>query len=129
MKTLQATPRPGHRSARLVMHEEYGVPYIEETGEVPDGVDFALFWQDAWREGRCYMDGASNLTFVTYGDALRIDLDEYIDEGIDIRLPFYLLTVEQLQDLARAYAQELGYTTIGDCTIQSMPGMFNAGRF
>jgi hypothetical protein len=114
MKILQqAASVRGYRSFRLAEDNVYGIPSIAETGALPDGQDFAVFWNGEWREGRCSMDLGGNLTFVTYGDALRIPLD--METGIDIRLPNYVLTAERVLDLARQYADELGYTTIQEC--------------
>ncbi len=112
MKMLyHATSVIGHRILHIAEDEEYGIPLVVETGALPDGEDFAVFWNGAWREGRCYVSFGNALTFVTYGDAERIPLN--LDAGmIEIRVPIYMLTTERLLDLAREYAHELGYTTI-----------------
>lgn len=108
----------GYRIVHVAEDEDYGIPLVVETGALPDGEDFAVFWNGAWREGRCYVSFGNTLTFVTYGDAERIPLN--LDEGmIEIRVPIYVLTTEHLLDLARKYAHELGYTTIRECHFTS----------
>ena len=108
----------GHRIVHIAEDEEYGILLVVETGALPDGEDFAVFWNGAWREGRCYVSFGNTLTFVTYGDSERIPLN--LDEGmIEIRVPNYALTTERLLDLAQNYVYELGYTTIRECNFIS----------
>jgi len=85
---------------------------FEETGELPEGYDFAVLWDGEWREGRCY-NSSPRRTFVTYGDAQRLPLHA----GMEVRLPLYTLDTEQLLELARAHAYELGYIPTQDGTI------------
>ncbi|MBA2394162.1 MAG: hypothetical protein H0V70_15650 [Ktedonobacteraceae bacterium] len=101
-----------------LLSAQSGIPLIVETGDLPDGEDFAVFRNGVWREGRCYVNFGNTLTFVTYGDAERIPLN--LDKGmIEIRVPNYVLTTERLLDLAQDYAYELGHTTIRECNFIS----------
>ncbi|MFI5421585.1 MAG: hypothetical protein ACHQ1H_11510 [Nitrososphaerales archaeon] len=104
----------GHRIVHIAEDEKYGILLVAETGALPDGEDFAVFWYGLWRVGRFYVNFGISLTFVTHGDAERIPLN--LDEGaIEIRVPIYVLTAERLLDLAKNYAYELGYTTVQEC--------------
>ncbi|MHB8595793.1 MAG: hypothetical protein ACYDER_03170 [Ktedonobacteraceae bacterium] len=106
MKLLQGTLKlSGYLFSRLVDPEDLDLLRFEDTGELADGLDFALWWQDGWREGRCYSSIAGR-TFVTYGDAQRLPLSP----GMHTRRSNYVLEHEQLLELADTYASELGYT-------------------
>lgn len=116
MKILQGVAQAsGHWTTSLVDPEDLGLLRFEETGELPEGMDFAVLRDEVWREGRCY-DSSHERTFVTYGDAERLSLRA----GMQGRLPLYALGTERLLDLARTYVQELGYipmqegTTVGE---------------
>lgn len=107
MKLLQGTLKPsGYLFSRLVDPEDLDLLRFEDTGELADGLDFALWWQDGWREGRCYSSIAGR-TFVTYGDAQRLP----ISPGMHTRRSNYVLEHEQLLELASTYACERGYTS------------------
>jgi hypothetical protein len=117
MKILQgAAQASGYWHTRLVDPEDLDLLRFEETGELPEGVDFAVQLDGVWRDGRCYASSPGR-TFVTYGDAQRLALHP----GMEVRLPLYTLDAEQLLKLARTYARELGYTPtqkgtiIGEC--------------
>src|ERR1700680_2781377 len=106
LKRLQgAMQAAGHRVVHLVDPDDVGLLRFEETGESPEGMDFAVRWNGAWREGRCYASFPDS-TFVTYQDAQRLPLHS----GMQARLPLYELSTERLLELARAYVQELGDT-------------------
>ena len=49
--TIQAI---GHPTVHLVDPEDVGLLRFEETGESPEGMDFAVLWNGAWREGCGY---------------------------------------------------------------------------
>lgn len=113
MKILQGVAQAsGYWTTRLVDPEDLGLLRFEETGELPEGLDFAMLWDGIWREGRCY-NSSPDRTFVTYRDAQRFPLHA----GMEVRLPLYTLDTEQLLELARAYAHELGYTPTQEGTI------------
>lgn len=113
MKILQGAAQvSGSWTTRLVDPEDLGLLRFEETGEPPEGLDFAVLWDGIWREGRCYASSPER-TFVTSGDAQRLPLHA----GIQVRLPLYTLDTEQLLELVRAYAHELGYTPTQEGTI------------
>lgn len=106
MKLLQGTLKPsGYLFSRLVDPEDLDLLRFEDTGELADGLDFAIWWQDGWRKGRCYSSIARR-TFVTYGDTQRLPLSP----GMHTRRSNYVLEHEQLLELASAYAHELGCT-------------------
>lgn len=113
MKSLQgAAQASGYRTTRLVDPEDLDLLRFEDTGELPEGLDFAVLWDGVWREGRCYPSSFER-SFVTYGDAQRLPLHD----GTEVRLPLYTLDTERLLELARAYAYELGYTPTQEGTI------------
>jgi hypothetical protein len=122
MKILRgAVQTSGHWILHLVDPEDSGILRFEETGEMPEGKDFAVRWKGVWREGRCY-DSYPDRTFVTYKDAQRLPLHA----GMQVRMPLYILSTERLLELAHAYVHELGYiptqkgTIVGpDATIAS----------
>lgn len=105
MKLLQGILQPsGYRIVHLVDPEDLDLLRFEETWETPEGLDFALWWNGAWHEGRCY-DGFPERTFVIYGTAQRLPLRH----GMRARLPHYTLGPDRLLELTSAYVQELGY--------------------
>ena len=107
MKLLRGNLQPsGYRVSRLVDPEDLDLLCFEDTGEMPEGLDFAILWEGVWREGRCYASFPGR-TFVTYGDAQRVPLCA----GMQTRRPNYLLELERLLEQAFTYARELGYTT------------------
>jgi hypothetical protein len=70
MKILRgAIKASGYRILHLVDPEDSGILRFEETGEMPEGMDFAVLWKAIWRQGRCY-PSYPDRTFVTYHDAL-----------------------------------------------------------
>jgi len=106
MKLLRGTLQPsGYRVSRLVDPEDLDLLRFEDTGEIPEGLDFALLWKGVWRDGRCFASFAGR-TFVTYGDAQRLPLRV----GMQTRRPNYELETERLLELASTYVRELGYT-------------------
>src|SRR5712692_4407531 len=105
MKLLQGTLRPsGYQVSRLVDPEDLDLLRFEDTGEMPEGLDFAILWEGVWREGRCYASFPGR-TFVTYGDTQHLPLRP----GMQTRRPNYVLEPERLLELASAYACQLGY--------------------
>ena len=125
MKLLQgAVQASGYRVVHLVDPEDLGLLHFEETGEMPEGLDFAILWNGVWREGRCY-DSYPYRTFVTYGDAQRLPLWA----GMTARLPHYELGQDRLLELASIYASELGYTCIQGCTIVGEETSIEAGDY
>ncbi len=105
MKLLQGTLQPsGYRTAYLIAPEELDLFLLAGTGEILEGLDFALWWNGAWHEGRC-LDGFLEETFVSYDTALRLPLQA----GMLVRLPHYALEPDHLFELASAYVQELRY--------------------
>lgn len=106
MRLLRGTLQPsGCRVSSLVDPEDLDLLRFEDTGEMPEGLDFAIWWKGAWHEGRCY-DSFPGRTFVTYGGAQRVPLCA----GMQTRRPNYLLELERLLELASTYAREWGYT-------------------
>lgn len=106
MKILRgAAQASGSWILHLVDPEDLDLLYFEETGAMPEGMDFAVWWDGEWREGRCY-DSSPCRTFVTYKDAERLPLHA----GMRARMPLYVLSAKRLLELAHAYVQELGYT-------------------
>lgn len=74
MKLQQgAVQASGHWILHLVDPEDLDLLRFEETGEMPEGMDFAVLWNGVWREGRCY-PSSPNRTFVIYQDAQRLPL-------------------------------------------------------
>ncbi len=122
MKLQQgAVQASGHWILHLVDPEDLDLLRFEETGEMPEGMDFAVLWNGVWREGRCY-PSSPNRTFVIYQDAQRLPLCP----GMQARMLLYILSTERLLELAREYVQEMGYilsqqgTIVGtDATIAS----------
>ncbi len=113
MKILRGVVRAsGHRILHLVDPRDLDILYFEETGELPEGMDFAVLWNEVWREGRCY-DSYPYRTFVTYKDAERLPLHA----GMLARVPLYILGTERLLEVAHAYMHELGYTPTQEGTI------------
>src|SRR3989442_6857461 len=107
MKLLQGTLQPsGYRVSCLIDPEDLDLLRFEDTGEMPEGLDFALLWNGVWREGRCYAS-FSGRTFVTYGDAQRLPLHT----GMQTRRSNYALEPEHLLELPDTYARELGHTS------------------
>ena len=52
MKRLRGTIQAmGHRIVHLVDPEHVGLLRFQETGESPKGMDFAVLWNGAWRDG------------------------------------------------------------------------------
>jgi hypothetical protein len=106
MKIIRgAVQASGHWILHLVDPEDSGILRFEETGEMSEGMDFAVLWKGVWHEGRCY-PSYPDRTFVTFKDAQRLSL--YAD--MQVRMPLYILSTEHLLELARAYVQELGCT-------------------
>ena len=97
---------------QLADPDDLGLLHFEETGEMPEGMDFAVIWNGVWREGRCY-DSYPDRTFVTYWDTQRLPLCA----GMQAHMPLYVLSTERLLELARAYVQELGYNPTQEGTI------------
>jgi len=96
MKRLQGVVQAiGHRMVHLVDPEDSGILRFEDTGAMPDGMDFALLWKGTWHEGRCY-PSFPDLTFVTYGDAERLP----VRAGMLARIPEYTLETRRLLSLA-----------------------------
>ncbi len=124
MKLLQGTLQPsGYRVSRLIDPEDLDLLRFEDTGEMPEGLDFALLWKGVWREGRCY-DSFSGRTFVTYDDAQRLPLRA----GMHTRRPNYALEQERLLELASTYARELGYTSTQPGEIVDVNTTIEAGE-
>lgn len=105
-------PAAGHRMVHLVDPEDMGLLHFEETGESPEGMDFAVQWNGVWLEGRCY-DSYPERTFVRYKDAQRLSLRA----GMQASMPLYILNIECLLELARASVHELGYILTQEDTI------------
>jgi hypothetical protein len=125
MKRLQgAVQATEHRIVQLADPEDLGVLRFEDTGAMPDGMDFALLWKGTWREGRCY-PSFPDLTFVTYGDAERLP----VRPGMLARIPEYMLETKRLLSLASDYAHELGYPTAQKPTITGPATAIAAGEF
>jgi hypothetical protein len=124
MKLLRGTLRSsGYRVSCLVDPEDLDLLRFEDTGEIPEGLDFALLWKGVWREGRCYASFAGR-TFVTYGDAQRLSLRA----GMQTRRPNYVLEPECLLELASTYARELGYTSTRPGEIVDVNTTIEAGE-
>ena len=124
MKLLRGTLRPsGYRVSRLVDPEDLDLLRFEDTGELPEELDFAISWEGVWREGRCYASFPGR-TFVTYGDAQRLPLRA----GMQTRRPNYVIEPERLVDLASAYAHELGYTSTQPGVIVDVNTTIEAGE-
>jgi hypothetical protein len=124
MKILRgAVQTSGHRTLHLVDPEDSGILRFEETGEMPEGMDFAVLWKGVWREGRCY-PSYPDRTFVTYQDAQRLPLHA----GMQVRMPLYILSTEHLLELARTYVQELGYTPTQKGTIVGTDAAIASGE-
>lgn len=119
-----AAQASGFWTTRLVDPEDLGLLRFEDTGELPEGLDFAVLWDGKWREGRCYASSPER-TFVTSTDAQRLPLRA----GTVIRLPMYTLDTEQLLELARAYAHELGYTPTWEGTIVGAEESITSGEY
>ena len=50
MKLLQGTLQPsGYRVSCLIDPEDLDLLRFEDTGEMPEGLDFALLWNGVWR--------------------------------------------------------------------------------
>ena len=125
MKRLQGVVQAiGHRMVHLVDPEDSGILRSEDTGAMPDGMDFALLWKGTWHEGRCY-PSFPDLTFVTYGDAERLP----VRAGMLARIPEYTLETRRLLSLASDYAHELGYSTSQEPTIIGPSTAIAAGEF
>lgn len=124
MKLLRGMLQPsGYRVSRLVDPEDLDLLRFEDTGELPEGLDFAIWWKGVWREGRCYASFPGR-TFVTYGDAHRLTLQP----GTQSRRPNYVLELEHLLELASAYACELGYTSTQPGVIVDMNMTIEVGE-
>jgi hypothetical protein len=124
MKRLQgAVQASGYQVLHLVDPEDLGLLRFEETGELPDGLDFALLCNGVWREGRCYNTFPKS-TFVTYGDAQRLPLCI----GMSARVPRYTLSSMQALELAAAYARDLGDLPLGDGAILGPKTTITAGE-
>lgn len=124
MKLLQGTLRPaGYRLSRLVDPEDLDLLRFEDTGEIPEGLDFAVWWKGAWCEGRCYASFPGR-TFVTYGGAQRVTLRA----GMQTRRPNYVLEPERLLELASTYARELGYILMQPGVIGGIDTTIEAGE-
>jgi hypothetical protein len=124
MKRLQgAMQAAGHRVVHLADSDDVGLLRFEETGESPEGMDFAVRWNGAWCEGRCYASFPDS-TFVTSQDAQRLPLGP----GMQARLPLYEDSAVQLVELARAYVQELGDNPTREASIVGMDGAIAAGE-
>jgi hypothetical protein len=125
LKIIQgAAQQSGYWTLHLVDSLGVDVLHFAETGELPEGQDFAVFWNGEWREGRCY-DSVPERTFVTYGDAQRIPLQE----GMEVRLPLYTLNTECLLALAQDYVRDLGYTPTQEGMIVGLDAMIASGQF
>ena len=90
---------------------------------MPDGLDFAILWNGVWREGRCYHSASGRMS-VTYVDAQRFPLRA----GMQARIPRYTLGPDRLLELANAYARELGYIPIRECTVVGEDTTITAGE-
>jgi len=124
MKILRrAVQTSGHWILHLVDPEDSGILRFEETGEIPEGKDFAVLWKGVWREGRCY-PSYPDRTFVTYKEAQRLSLHA----GMQVRMPLYILGTERLLELARAYVHELGYTPTQEGTIVGTDAAIASGE-
>jgi len=124
MKSLQGPVQAsGYWHTRLVDPEDLDLLRFEETGELPEGLDFAVLLDGVWREGRCYAS-SHDRTLVTYGEAQRLP----IRPGMEVRLPLYTLDAEHLLELARTYAHELGYTPTQEGTIIGEYGSIASGE-
>lgn len=125
MKILRrAVQASGYRVVHLVDPEDLDLLHFEETGEWPEGLDFAILWNGVWHEGRCY-ESYPYRTFVTYGDAQRLPLRP----GMLARLHHYELGQGRLLELASAYAGELGYSPIQECMIVGEETTIEAGEY
>jgi len=124
MKLLRETLQPsGDRLSCLVDPEDLDLLRFEDTGEIPEGLDFALLWEGLWREGRCYASFAGR-TFVTYGNAQRLPLRA----GVQTRRPNYVLEPEYLLELASTYVRELGYTSTSPGEIAAVNTTIEVGE-
>lgn len=113
MKVLQGVVQAsGSWETTLIDPEDLGLLRLEATGTLVEGLDFAVFWDGDWREGRCY-DSYPDRTFVTSTDAQRLPLCP----GMCVRLPLYALDLGQVRELAHAYVRELGYECVEQGTI------------
>lgn len=124
MKLLRGTLQPsGCRVSSLIDPEDLDLLRFEDTGEIPEGLDFAIWWKGVWCEGRCYAS-FSGRSFVTYDDAQRVQLCA----GMQTRRPNYVLEPEYLLELARTYARELGYTSTQAPVIVEVNTTIEAGE-
>lgn len=124
MKLLRETLQPsGYRVSRLVDPEDLDLLRFEDTGELPEGLDFAIRWKGVWHEGRCYASFLGRI-FVTYGNAQRVPLCA----GMQTRRSNYVLEPERLLDLASTYACELGYTSTQPSVIVDVNTTIEAGE-
>ena len=124
MKLLRGDLQPsGYRVSLLVDPEDLDLLRFEDTGEIPEGLDFAIWWKGVWCEGRCYASFPGR-TFVTYGDARRLPLCA----GMQTRRPNYVLEPERLLELASTYARELGYTVTQPGVIVGVNTTIEAGE-
>ena len=124
MKLLRGTLQPsGYRVGRLVDPEDLDLLHFEDTGEMPEGLDFAILWNGVWREGRCYASFLGR-TFVTYGEAQRLPMRA----GMQTQRPNYALEPERLLELASTYARELGYTSTQPGEIVDLNTTIEAGE-
>jgi len=124
MKLLRGTLQPsGYRVGRLVDPEDLDLLQFEDTGEMPEGLDFALRWKVVWREDRCCASFLGR-TFVTYGDAKRLPLRA----GMQARRHNYVLEPERLLEFASTYTRELGYTSTQSGEIVDVNTTIEAGE-
>jgi len=83
MKRLQeGRQAAGHHTVHLVDPEDVGQPHFEETGESPEGMDFAVLWNGTGCQGRCFASFPDS-TFVTFQNAQRL----LVYPGLQARLP------------------------------------------
>jgi hypothetical protein len=124
MKLLRGTLQPsGYRVSRLVDPEDLDFLRFEDSDEPPEGLDFAIWWEGSWHEGRCYASFLGR-TFVTYGDARRV----LLHDGMQTRRPNYVLEPERLLELTSTYARELGYTATRTGVIMEVNTTIEAGE-
>jgi hypothetical protein len=124
MKILRGSVQAsGYWIVHLVDPEDLDLLRFEETGAMPEGMDFAVWWDGEWREGRCY-DSSPRRTFVTYKEAQRLPLQG----GMRARMPLYVLHAECLLELAQTYVQELGYTPLRDGVIVGTDTSISSGE-
>ena len=93
MKLLRGTLKPSvYQVGLLVNPEGLDLLHLENIGEMPEGLDFAILWKCVWREGR-------------YGDAQCL----LPHDGLQTPVPDFALEPKRLLELAITYARELGY--------------------